>query len=64
MFTERKHRVEGRIVSLHMPFVRPIVRGKKNAPVEFGPKLALSLADGFAFMEKLSFDPFNEGISL
>ncbi len=64
MFTERKHRVEGRIVSLHMPFVRPIVRGKKNAPVEFGPKLALSLVDGFAFMERLSFDPFNEGISL
>jgi len=39
-----------------MPFVRPIVRGKKNASVEFGPKLAVSIVDGFTFMEKLSFD--------
>jgi hypothetical protein len=30
-----------------MPFVRPIVRGKKNASVEFGPKLAVSIVDGF-----------------
>lgn len=61
MYTERKHQVDDRIVSLHMPFVRPIVRGKSNANVEFGPKLAISLVNGFAFMEHLSFDAFNEG---
>mgnify|MGYP000867206915 CR=1 FL=1 len=47
-----------------MSFVRPIVRGKKNASVEFGPKLAVSIVEGFTFMEKLSFDAFNEGITL
>lgn len=64
MFDERKHQVADRIVSLSMPFVRPIVRGKSNAPVEFGPKLAISIVNGFTFMEKLSFDAFNEGITL
>jgi IS5 family transposase len=64
MYQEKKHSVPDRIVSLHMPFVRPIVRGKKNASVEFGPKLAVSIVDGFTFMEKLSFDAFNEGITL
>lgn len=64
MHQEKKHSIPDRIVSLHMPFVRPIVRGKKNASVEFGPKLAVSIVDGFTFMEKLSFDAFNEGITL
>ena len=64
MYTERKHQVDDRIVSLHMPFVRPIVRGKSNANVEFGPKLAISMVDGFAFMEQVSFDAFNEGKGL
>ena len=30
-----------------MPFVRPIVRGKTNAPVEFGAKLAISMVNGY-----------------
>lgn len=64
MYTERKHQVDHRIVSLHMPFIRPIVRGKRNADVEFGPKLAISMVNGFAFMENLSFDAFNEGKTL
>ena len=36
MFTERTHSIEDRIVSIHQPHVRPIVRGKTNANVEFG----------------------------
>lgn len=64
MYKEKKHSVEHRIVSLHMPFVRPIVRGKSNVQVEFGPKLAISVVDGFTFMEHMSFDAFNEGITL
>ena len=36
MFIERKHQVNNRIVSIHQPHVRPIVRGKTNAKVEFG----------------------------
>ncbi|PKM46341.1 MAG: IS5/IS1182 family transposase [Firmicutes bacterium HGW-Firmicutes-8] len=64
MYTKRSHTVEGRIVSLHMPFIRPIVRGKSSADVEFGGKLAISVVNGFSFMEHLSFDSFNEGITL
>jgi hypothetical protein len=60
MYKKKKHSIEDRIVSLHMPFVRPIVRGKKNADVEFGAKLAISVVNGFSFMESLSFDAFNE----
>jgi hypothetical protein len=64
MYKKRKHSVEDRIVSLYMPFVRPIVRGKARADVEFGAKLAISIVDGFSYMESLSFDAFNESTTL
>jgi len=64
MYHTRTHRIEDRIVSIHMPFVRPIVRGKAKAPVEFGAKLAISVVNGYSFMEHLSFDAFNEGTTL
>jgi IS5 family transposase len=59
MYQTKEHQVEDRIVSLYMPFVRPIVRGKTHAEVEFGAKLAISIVNGFCFMEHLSFDAFN-----
>lgn len=34
--------------------------GKAKAPTEFGAKLDLSIENGFARIEKLSFDPYNE----
>jgi IS5 family transposase len=64
MYEKRKHTIEDRIVSLHMPFVRPIVRGKAKADVEFGAKLAISIVDGFSYLESVSFDAFNEGTTL
>lgn len=64
MYRNQVHQIEDRIVSLQMPFVRPIVRGKAGADVEFGAKLAISIVDGFSFMEHLSFDPFHEGNTL
>ena len=36
MFRQKIHSVEHRIVSIYQPHVRPIVRGKTNADVEFG----------------------------
>jgi hypothetical protein len=57
-------RIEGRIVSLHKPYVRPIVRGKETKAVEFGPKAHLLQVDGINFIEHLSYDAFNEGIRL
>ncbi len=61
MFTNRSHRVENRIVNIHQPYVRPIVRGKESKKVEFGSKLQVSLIAGFALLDKLSWDNFNEG---
>ena len=38
MYKNKVHSVENRIVSLSQPWIRPIVRGKTKAPVEFGAK--------------------------
>lgn len=55
------HTVAERIVSIHQPHVRPIVRGKTQAKVEFGAKIHVSLVDGVAFLDELSWNAFNEG---
>ena len=64
MYEDGTHRCENRIVSLKQPHVRPIVRGKVGKPVEFGQKMALSVVNGYTFIEKQSFDNFNEGTCL
>ena len=62
MYDNKVHRVDHRIVSLSQPYLRPIVRGKTKAPVEFGAKYDISIDEkGHARMEKISFDPYNEG---
>lgn len=61
MYDSRSHRIEDRIVSIHQPHVRPIVRGKSQAKVEFGAKIHLSVIDGISFLDELSWDAFNEG---
>ncbi|NLZ66984.1 MAG: IS5 family transposase [Clostridiaceae bacterium] len=64
MYTQRRRSVDHRIVSVSQPHIRPIVRGKLVAQVEFGAKLALSLENGYARVEKLSFEAFNESTTL
>lgn len=61
MYQTQTHSVEHRIVSIHQPHVRPIVRGKTNAQVEFGSKIQVSLMNGYAFLDEFSWDAFNEG---
>lgn len=61
MYDSRSHRIEDRIVSIHQPHVRPIVRGKSQAKVEFGAKIHVSVIDGITFLDELSWDAFNEG---
>lgn len=61
MYQTQTHSIEHRIVSIHQPHVRPIVRGKTNAMVEFGAKIQLSLMNGYAFLDEFSWDAFNEG---
>jgi hypothetical protein len=49
-----------RIVSLSQPHVRPITRGKAKAKTEFGAKLHISMVNGYARMERLDFEAYNE----
>jgi transposase, IS5 family len=61
MYDTNTHSVEHRIVSIHQPHVRPIVRGKAQAKVEFGSKIHVSIINGISFLDELSWDAFNEG---
>ena len=56
--------IPDRIVSISKPYVRPIVRGKEVKSVEFGAKCNNIQVDGISFIEKLSFNAFNEGTRL
>jgi hypothetical protein len=60
MYREKKHKVEDRIVNIHQPWVRPIVRGKATANVEFGAKISVSMVDGYVMVEQLDWNAFNE----
>ncbi len=64
LHSKRTHRVEARIVSISQPHIRPIVRGKVKANVEFGAKVSISIVNGFARMESLQWDSYNEGGTL
>lgn len=39
MYENKTHSVEGRIVSISQPYLRPTVRGKAKSPVEFGANM-------------------------
>lgn len=64
MYQNKTHRCNDRIVSISQPHVRPIVRGKQGKRVEFGSKLGLSLMDGFAKADNLSWNAYNEASDL
>lgn len=60
MYETRSHSIPHRIVSLTQPHIRPIPRGKVCAKTEFGAKLHISLVGGYARMERLDFEAYNE----
>ena len=64
MFEKKSQRVDDRIVSVSQPHVRPIKRGKAGRDTEFGAKLSVSVVDGFSFVDRLSWDNYNEGLDL
>lgn len=64
MYTHRCHRIANRLVSISQPHVRPIVRGKAGRPVEFGAKISISLVDGVSFVDRISWDAYNESVDL
>lgn len=54
-----------RIVSLYQAHIRPIVRDKARCNVELGAKISISVTgEGFTFLDRLSYDPYNEGEDL
>ena len=60
MYEKGSHRIENRIVSLSQPHVRPIIRGKAGSEVEFGAKLSASVIDWYAFLDRISWEAYNE----
>lgn len=64
MYDNHTHKCEDRIVSLEQSHVRPIQRGKRPNPTEFGQKLHLSVVDGFTFLEQTCWSNFNESCDL
>ncbi len=64
MYDNYTHICEDRIVSLEQPHVRPIQRGKRPNPTEFGQKLHLSVVDGYTYLEQTCWSSFNEGTDL
>jgi hypothetical protein len=60
MHSNRIHSVENRIVSIHQPHVRPMVRGKAGADVEFGSKIGICVHNGLTYLDRLSWESYNE----
>ena len=60
MYENRSNKIADRIVSISQPHVRPIVRGKAKSNVEFGAKISVSLVNGFSFVDRISWDNYNE----
>ncbi len=60
LFANPKVKISHRIVSLFKPYIRPIVRGKENKPVEFGIKVHKLQVGGISIIEHQSHEAFNE----
>ena len=65
MYRHKTHRCDDRIVSIHQPHVRPIIRGKLNKAIEFGAKISVSLTkQGIAKVDHMGWNAFNESTDL
>ena len=64
MYSNNIHTVDDRIVSISQPHIRPIVRGKSRAKTEFGAKISVSVVNGFTYLDRFSFDNYNEAMDL
>ena len=60
LYSNPQGKLSDRIVSLCKPWVRTIVRGKENKPVEFGPKVHMMQVGGINIIEHYSYKNFNE----
>lgn len=60
MYDNRCKKVSDRIVSISQPHVRPIVRGKVGKSTEFGAKISISVIEGYSYVDRISWDNYNE----
>ena len=60
MHSTKRHSTADRIVSIHQPHVRPMVRGKAGSNVEFGSKIGVCIHNGLTYLDHLSWDSYNE----
>jgi hypothetical protein len=61
MYRNKTHKCSDRIVNIYQPHVRPMVRGKDSADVEFGSKINLSEVEGFVRCNHIGWDNYDEG---
>lgn len=64
MFEQNVRSCADRIVSIYQPHLRPIVRGKAKAKVEFGAKIGACIVNGYTYVDRLSWDAYNESSDL
>jgi hypothetical protein len=65
MWKNKTRRCEDRIVNIHQPFVRPMVRGKAGRNTEFGSKICCSIQEnGISRLESIGWDAYNESTEL
>ena len=64
MFEQNDRSCADRIISIYQPHLRPIVRGKAKAKVEFGAKIGASIVNGYTYVDRLSWDAYNESSDL
>ena len=64
MFEEGVRTCADRIISIYQPHLRPIVRGKAKAKIEFGAKTGVSIVNGYTYVDHLSWDAYNESSDL
>jgi hypothetical protein len=64
MLYSKTRSMPDRIVNLVQRQVRPMVRGEARAVVEFGAKISVSVRNGFAFLHRINWDPYNEAEDL
>lgn len=64
MFNNNVHSCKDRIISIFQPHIRPIVRGKAKAKVEFGSKIGAAIVDGYTYIDHFSWDAYNESEDL
>jgi hypothetical protein len=64
MYRNKIHKCSDRIVNIYQPYVRPIVRGKDSADVEFGAKINISEVEEFVRCNHIGWNNYDEGCEL